>query len=158
MFRKRRGGTRAAMSVARVPPSRSRSCGLLDVLVDELGHLEHRDLALATEDGLELVVGVDHATLFRVLKPVALDVLPELLRDLRARHRAVAHDSGKLSVGLHRPHERRVRRALRTAALRLLRALLRSALLRAALGAALLRAAFSAGLLSTLLCSHSLSR
>src|SRR4051812_32405653 len=43
---------------------------LLEVLVDELRHLEHRDLALATEDGLELVVGVDHAALLGVLETV----------------------------------------------------------------------------------------
>src|SRR5579864_4987841 len=130
------------------------SGGLLDVLVDELGHLEHGDLALAAEHRLELVVGFDHATLFRVLEAVLLDVPPELLRDLGARHHAATNHRRECRIWLHRLHECRVRRALRA-----LRALLRAAPLRGA--PALLRAllaAFLRGLLPTLLCSHSLSR
>src|SRR5438067_2195984 len=55
---------------------------LLDVLVDELRHLEHRYLLLAAENPSELLIGVDVATDFRILQAVPLDVLPELLRDL----------------------------------------------------------------------------
>src|SRR5688572_4807269 len=97
---------------------RSESRRLLDVLVDELRHLEHRDLALAAEDRLQVVVGVDHAALLLVLEPLPLDVLPELLRDLRAGHLAAADDRGERGIGLHRPHERGVRRALRAGLLR----------------------------------------
>src|SRR5262245_16983866 len=61
---------------------------LLEVLVDQLGHLEHRYRALAAEHGLELVVGIDVATVLLVLQAVALDVGPDLLGDLGARHRA----------------------------------------------------------------------
>src|SRR6185312_7629643 len=132
------------------------SGGLLDVLVDELGHLEHRDLALATEDRLELVVGVDHTTLLRILKPIALDVRPELLRDLGARKWVVSDDCTERRIRLLRRHEGGVGFALRAA---LLGGLLRATLLGSALlRAALLRAALLGGLLRTLLCSHSLSR
>src|SRR5262252_3784421 len=95
-----------------VPPSAVRRRALLDVLVDQLGHLEHRDFALAAENGLELVVGVDHAALLRILKPVALDVGPELLRDLGARDRIASDNRGEHWSGLLRRHERRVRRPL----------------------------------------------
>src|SRR6185437_7608092 len=118
------GGTCA---MARPPVPSARRSRLLDVLVDELGHLEHRNLALAAEDRLELVIGVDHPTLLRVLQVVALDVRPELFRDLRARHRIVADDRGELRIRLHWPHERGVWRALRATALA---GLLRGALLR----------------------------
>src|SRR5689334_20001291 len=134
-----------------VPPS-APTIRLLDVLVDQLGHFEHRDFALTAKHGLELVVGVDHATLFRVLKPVALDVLPELLRDFRARNRIRSDDRGERTSRRLRRHEGGVRRTL----LRLFRrSLLRSWLL---LRRRLLRAALFRGFLSTLLCSHSLSR
>src|SRR4029079_1031562 len=82
-------------------------------------------------------------------------VLPELLRDLRARHWIRADHGGELPIRRHWFHERRVRCALRTA---LLRSLLRWCFLRGFLGAALLRAALLGGFLTTLLCSHSLSR
>ena len=47
---------------------------------DQLGHLEHADLALAIEDGAERVVSVDLGSLFLVLETVLLDVVPELFR------------------------------------------------------------------------------
>src|SRR5262249_55730629 len=121
----------------------------LDVLVDQFGHLEHRDLALSAEHGLELVVGVDHTALFRILEPVLLDVGPELLRDLGARNRLVADDRPEWTGPLLPRPERRVRRSL----LGLFgRSLLRRALLRSLLRALL------GGFLTALLCSHSLSR
>src|SRR5262249_55916005 len=143
------GGETKRGRVSRRGPRVWNETRLLDVLVDQFGHLEHRDLALAAEHGLELVVCVDHATLFRILKPVLLDVAPELLRDLGARHRASTDDGSERRIRLLRRHERRIRRSL----LRLLgRSLLRAALLRSLFGALLGR------LLPTLLCSHSLSR
>src|SRR5947209_2351946 len=60
-------------------PADSRA--LLEVLVDELRHLEHRDLALAAEDGLEVLVGVDLAAVLGVLETLPLDVRPQLLGD-----------------------------------------------------------------------------
>src|SRR5688572_31596751 len=87
------------------------------VTIDQLRHLEHRHLPLAAEDVAEPVIGVDHATLLRVLKPVALDVLPQLLCDLGAWHRAIAYHGGESRVGLHGPHECRIRCALATARL-----------------------------------------
>src|SRR5581483_8893500 len=96
---------------------------LLDVLVHELGHLEHRDLALSTKHRLQLVVGVDHAAFLRILKVVPLDVRPELLRDLGTRQRIVADDRTERRIRLLRRHERGVGFALRAA---LLRGLLRA--------------------------------
>src|SRR5215831_6180841 len=86
---------------------------LLEVLVHQLRHVEHGHLRLAAEDGLELIVGVDHAAILRVLQVVLLDVLPELLGDLGARHRVRADDRRELSGRRHRFHERRIRRTLR---------------------------------------------
>src|SRR5947208_2921777 len=59
---------------------------LLEVAADQLGHLEHRHLVLAAEDGLELVVRVDHAAVFLVLQAIALDIAPGLLGHFGARH------------------------------------------------------------------------
>ena len=56
---------------------------LLDVLADQAGHLEHRDLGFA-EDFFELGICVDHALIQLVLQIVFLDVDPELGDDLSA--------------------------------------------------------------------------
>src|SRR5436190_7617218 len=120
---------------------------LLHVLVDELRHLEHRDLALAAEDRAELVVRVDHAALLLVLQAVPLDVLPQLLGHFRSRNRAVSDDCAKRSVDLHGPHEGGIGFALRATTLRRL-------LARALLGA-LTPTLFRAALL--LLGRHALS-
>jgi hypothetical protein len=79
---------------------------------DELCHLEHRDLRLAAEDGPELVVGVDLGPHLRVLKPVSLDVGPELFGELGARQGARADDRGECIVRLNRSHEGGIRFAL----------------------------------------------
>jgi hypothetical protein len=42
------------------------------MLAHHLGHVEHRDLALAAEDRAELVVGIDGAAVLRVLRPFRL--------------------------------------------------------------------------------------
>jgi hypothetical protein len=76
---------------------------------DELGHLEHADLALAIKDWPESVVRVDHGSLFLVLAAVLLDVFPEFLGQLRSRERLGTHDNGKFVVGLDRSHEGGVR-------------------------------------------------
>jgi hypothetical protein len=52
---------------------------LTNVARDELGHLEHADLAFAVENRSERVVGVDLSSLGFVLKAVLLDVVPKLL-------------------------------------------------------------------------------
>ena len=78
---------------------------LADMSGDELGHLEHADLALAVEDGLERVVRIDHRSFFLILATVLLDVVPELLGELGTGKRFRADDCGKLFVGLHRSHE-----------------------------------------------------
>src|SRR4051812_40655450 len=91
---------------------------LLHVLVDELRHLEHRDLALAAEDRAELVVRVDHAALLLVLQAVPLDVLPQLLGHFRSWNRAVSDHCAERSVYLHGPHEGGIGFALRATTLR----------------------------------------
>src|SRR4051812_34298234 len=53
---------------------------LLEMRADQLGHLEHRDLLLAAEDGQKLFVGIDHRALLRILQIMLLDVLPQFLR------------------------------------------------------------------------------
>ena len=76
---------------------------------DEFGHLEHADLALAVEDGLERIVRIDHGPFFLILATVLLDVIPELLGELGTGERFGANDRGKFFVGLHRSHEGGVR-------------------------------------------------
>src|SRR5258706_9142661 len=97
--------------------------GLLEVLVDQLGHLEHRDLRLAPEDRLELVVGIDHSLVLLVLQRVALDIAPDFLGDFGAWHRVRADDRSEHRARHHRLHECRIGLAL--LACRLLRLLLR---------------------------------
>ena|SRR3989344_254106 len=65
---------------------------LLHVRRDELCHLEHRDLALAAEDSLQLVVGEDIPLIRRILKVILLDVDPELLDHFSPRERTFADD------------------------------------------------------------------
>src|SRR6516164_9873186 len=96
------------------------------VLVDQLGHLEHRDLLLAAEDGLQLVVGVDHPPLLGVLEIVLADVGPELLDHLGAGNRLVADDLRQFLGRVQLLHEGGVWLALRSR--RLLRRLLRGLL------------------------------
>ena len=52
---------------------------------DELGHLEHAHLALAIEDRAQVFIGVDLCALLFVLQTVLFDIIPELLREFRAR-------------------------------------------------------------------------
>src|ERR1041385_8328896 len=86
---------------------------LLQVTTDELRHLEHRDLFLAAEDRLQIVVGVDHRPLGFVLKPFALDVGPEFFRNLSARQRLASHPFRQSRGRLHRLHECSIRFAFR---------------------------------------------
>src|SRR5207245_8073913 len=89
----------------------SRQGDLFEVLRDQLGHLEQADLLLAPEDLLERLVGVDHPAVLAVLQLVLLDVVPELLGDLRPWQRFRPDDLGEHRVGRHRLHERGARLA-----------------------------------------------
>src|SRR4051812_1304324 len=80
------------------------SLGVLEVFVDEAGHLEHRDLT-ASKDRAEILVSVDHAAVLRILKTLTLDIAPQFLRDLCARHRAAADYRGEFAARLHWLHE-----------------------------------------------------
>lgn len=52
---------------------------LFDVSGDQLGHLKHRHLSLATEDGLKGGVSIDVGLLGCVLETILLDVVPKFL-------------------------------------------------------------------------------
>jgi hypothetical protein len=71
-----------------------------DVTGNELGHLEHRDGLLATEDRLQLVVGVDLGLHLLVLETVLLDVGPELLGELRAGSGAAPTTAARAASGV----------------------------------------------------------
>ena len=74
---------------------------LAQVTRDELGHLEHRNLALAAKERAELIVGHDIALVLRVLEVVRLNVLPQFLNDLPSRHRPRARHCLKFGRELH---------------------------------------------------------
>src|ERR687895_700823 len=101
-------------------PSYLLAKSLFQVPAHQLGHLEHRHLALAAKYRLQLVVGIDHAPVLLVLKAVTLDVAPDFLGHLGARHCARADHGRKRAAGGHRLHESRIRLALLAGFLRLL--------------------------------------
>src|SRR4051812_22016472 len=72
---------------------------------DQLGHLEHRNGLLATENGLQLVVRIDLRLRLLVLQAILLDVGPELLGQLGAGKWVGTNDSGESRVGCNRFHE-----------------------------------------------------
>jgi hypothetical protein len=76
---------------------------------DELGHLEHADLALAVKYRPERIVRINHRSLFLILATVLLDVVPEFFGELGTRQWFGTDDGGKFLVGLDRPHEGGVR-------------------------------------------------
>ena len=65
--------------------------------------------ALPPNTAFSVGVGVDHAPVLLVLQAVLLDVGPQLLGDLGARHRLRADDLGQRRAGRHRLHEGRIR-------------------------------------------------
>ena len=78
------------------------------MLGNEFGHLEHADFRLAAENRFEQSVGVDHPSIYVILKPVFLDVVPELLGDLRSRKRPVAYYCLEGGTAGHRFHKCRI--------------------------------------------------
>lgn len=76
---------------------------------NELGHLEHVDLAPAPEYYSQSGVGVDHSPVDSVLKFVSLNVVPELLRDLGSWDRLATDHCCQSSTYRHRPHKSRIR-------------------------------------------------
>ena len=72
---------------------------------DELRHLEHRDLRLATKYGLEKRVSVDIALVFSVLETVFLNIVPDFLGEFAAGERSGTDNGRKDSIGLNRFEE-----------------------------------------------------
>src|SRR5262249_15064869 len=81
------------------------------VLAHKLGHLEHVDLGLPAENGLQRVVRLDHPLVLLILQLVLLDVRPELLRDFGPWDRLAADHFRERRTRRHRLHERRIRLA-----------------------------------------------
>ena len=69
------------------------------MLVDELRHLEHRDLTLPAEHRTQRIIGIDHAAILVVLQTLALDVSPQALGDLCPRQRVAAHTALSEALG-----------------------------------------------------------
>ena len=72
---------------------------------DEFRHLEHAHLALAVKNRPERVVGIDLSALGFVLKTVLLNIIPQLLRELRTGQWFRTNDSGELVIRLNWSHE-----------------------------------------------------
>ena len=87
---------------------------LLEVFVDESCHLEHGNLLASAEHGTEVVVGVDHATILRILQSLTANVGPQFLRYLCTRERRASDYWSELRTWRHRLHERCARHALRS--------------------------------------------
>lgn len=85
------------------------SLRLRQVLVDQLGHIKHGNLLFATENLLQIIVSIDHSTLFGVLKIMFLYVLPKLLGNFSSWLGFAANYSGEFRTRLHWLHECRVR-------------------------------------------------
>jgi len=87
---------------------------LAEILICDLGQVEHGDLTPIVEQRTELLVGVDRPPILGVLQPIPFDIRPEFADDLRPGHWAVADDGGELCAGLQRSHECGIRGALLT--------------------------------------------
>ena len=57
-------------------------------LMTNMRDLDHECSAYLAKDAAQLLVGVDYATVLLVLQLAALDVLPQLLRDLSSARKA----------------------------------------------------------------------
>ena len=76
---------------------------------DKLRHLEHADLALAIEDWLQRIVGIDLGSLLFVLEPIFLDVIPKFFGELGTWQGLGTDNFRKFFVWLDRPHEGGIR-------------------------------------------------
>ena len=74
---------------------------LLEMTGYELGHFKHANLLLAIEHGFERVVGIDEGPFLGILEFVLLDVIPELLGELRAREWLRANYFGEFCTRLN---------------------------------------------------------
>src|SRR5580658_6562925 len=89
----------SALSVSSRPPL------FLHMPGHQLGHLEHADLLLAVEDGLQILVSVDKGPLLCILKSVLADVAPEFFGQLGPGERFIADNLGQFLVRGDRFHE-----------------------------------------------------
>src|SRR5712691_2227345 len=91
------GGWRAAGG----PPAHRATRASAQMLVDQRGHIEHRDLLLAAEDLFQIVIGVDHPLVLLVLQAVGFDVVPHLLGDLAPRNWFASDNRRQVRARLH---------------------------------------------------------
>ena len=84
--------------------------GLFQVGIDQLGQFEHRYLVFV-ENGTQLRISVDITAIAGILKVVFLDVIPDFLRDLGARHGFRTDDGCQFGAGGQGLHEGGVRLA-----------------------------------------------
>ena len=78
------------------------------VFVDEFCHFKHIDCFFAAKDLSKLLIRIDVALVFWILKIVLLDVSPKLFGHFCAGHWSIAHYSSKFFAGFHRLHEFRI--------------------------------------------------
>ena len=71
------------------------------MLVEELGHLKHRDL-VASQDLFQRGIRMNLASVLRVLEFMGLDIGPHAFGQLRPRQRFHADNSAQLRAGGHR--------------------------------------------------------
>lgn len=74
---------------------------------NQFGHFEHGNFLLA-EDRHKFVISENVSFVCWILKIILLDVFPNFLHNLSARHRCSAYDRTEVGGGSHRLHEGRI--------------------------------------------------
>ena len=74
---------------------------------DQFGHFEHRNLVFA-KNWAQLIVSINVATVFRVLKVVLFNVVLELFGDFGTRQRCSPDNGGQRVARGQWLHERRI--------------------------------------------------
>ena len=83
-----------------------------EVTANKLCHLEHRNNFFSTEYSAKLVISVDVASFFSILKIVLLDVRPKFFSNFSTWNRLVTYNFSECIAYLHRRHKLRIRLTL----------------------------------------------
>ena len=78
---------------------------LFQMIGDELGHFKHGHLCFAAENSFQLVIGIDHAAVGRILQVELLDVIPDFFGHFGTRQWCCANHCGQNCGRCHRFHE-----------------------------------------------------